>query len=99
MGKTAAAACREVRVTLPSEVAAQYGDGDEEAGLRLRELAVVDLVRTGRISSGYGSRALGVSLYEFIKILAKHQVSVFDDDEDSLAAERETIERLIRKAP
>jgi len=96
MGKPAAPV-REVRFTLPPEVAAQYGDADEEVATHLRELAVVDLVRRGEISSGYGAQVLGLPLSDFMRVLSRHDVSPFDDSEEGLDAERRTLEKLARE--
>lgn len=98
MSKPVATAPREVRVKLPPEVAARFGERDEDASAELRELVIVDLVRTGEISSGYGAKVLGLPKVEFLKVMGKHKVSPFNDTEEGLAAEREAVEGYSKRS-
>ena len=48
------------------------------------EQAVVELYKEGEISSGTGASLLGMPLYDFIQLLDRHQVSIFNQTAEEL---------------
>jgi len=51
--------------------------------------AVVELYKEGEISSGTGADLIDMPLYDFIRLLGRHQVSVFNQTAEEL--ERDVI--------
>lgn len=76
---------RRIEVTLPA-------DGSEELEPRevaqqLRLLWVLERVRAHAISVGRGAELAGMRYAEFLLLLGKHGISLFDYDDDDLADE------------
>jgi predicted HTH domain antitoxin len=51
------------------------------------EQAVVELYKEGEISSGAGAELLGMPLYDFIQLLGRHQVSIFNQTAEELESD------------
>jgi predicted HTH domain antitoxin len=63
----------------------------EKAHKHALEQAVVELYKEGSISSGTGAEILNMPLYDFIRLLGRHRISIFNDtanglEQDSQAA-------------
>ncbi len=59
------------------------GDNDaRELSARAREALVVRLYALGEISSGEGAELLGIARREFLDLLGRYDVSIFDDTID-----------------
>jgi predicted HTH domain antitoxin len=58
--------------------------GAHEAGVRLSELAVIELFREGRLSTGRAARLLGLTSAAFVELLSRHGVPYLDDSEEEL---------------
>jgi predicted HTH domain antitoxin len=56
----------------------------EKARKHALEQAVVELYREGQITTGTGAELLDMPLYDFIRFLGQHQLSVFGYTEDEL---------------
>lgn len=55
---------------------------------KLRELAVVELFREGRLSSGKAAEILGMERLEFFALLHHLRVPLFDQDPEELRRDR-----------
>ncbi|MEN3330980.1 MAG: hypothetical protein V7641_345 [Blastocatellia bacterium] len=66
----------------------------EKARKYALEQAVLELYKERQISTGTGAELLGMSLWEFIPWLGKHQVSIFPSTEAEIAEEMRNVERL-----
>ncbi len=62
---------------VPQAVVAVLAPG-ENAGRQVLELALIQLFREERASSGYAADALGMSQWEFIQLLGRHGVPYVD---------------------
>ena len=51
----------------------------------IQEQTVLRLYQEGEISTGKGAEMLGLPLYDFIKLLGQHQISIFNLTEEELA--------------
>ena len=60
----------------------------------LSELAVAELIRQGVISSGVGSKLLGLDRWQFVDVLAKYNVPSIDITMDELKEEEQ---RLLKR--
>lgn len=69
----------ELNVEIPDAL----GDRDaQELAALAREALVVRLYALGDLSSGEGALALGISRREFLDLLGRYNVSIFDDTMD-----------------
>ncbi len=55
---------------------------------RLREALVVRLYDLGKLSSGQAARLLGLTRWEFLDLLGRYNVSLFDDTANVAAEAR-----------
>ncbi|HEX6818170.1 MAG TPA: UPF0175 family protein [Ktedonobacterales bacterium] len=70
---------------LTVEIPDALGDKDaQELAALAREALVVRLYALGDLSSGEGAQALGISRREFLYLLGRYNVSIFDDTMDPL---------------
>lgn len=92
----ASAPSREVLVSLPDDVARALG-GDAELPGRVLEAVVVELVREGRMSLSAGALALGVPYYDFLLLLGRHEVSIFEMTDEEFEHQRKVLDEMDRK--
>lgn len=71
---------------MPDEVAGSPFEKDylETAQQFIKEQTVLKLYREHRISTGVGAKMLGMPIYDFIRFLGAHQVSIFNYTEEEL---------------
>jgi Uncharacterised protein family (UPF0175) len=69
----------QLHVDLPDALAGK--DARELSALALEAL-VVRLYALGELSSGEGAEALGIARREFLDLLGRYNVSIFDDTMD-----------------
>jgi predicted HTH domain antitoxin len=82
-----------VEIQIP-EALRELGISDEEIRREVPILLVLKRFRQGHISSGKAAQLLGISRRDFLELLAKERIPVYDPDEQQLAEEFETIRRL-----
>ena len=80
---------KTVIVAVPDEVA---GTPLEQTYLEAlqqvaKEEVVLKLYREHKLSTGRGARILEMSIYEFMRFLGSHQISIFDYEEGELEAD------------
>jgi predicted HTH domain antitoxin len=73
-----------VPVNLPESVVRLLGSTPQEAALRLKELALIELFRQGEVSSGWAAEQLGISKDDLLELLFSHDVPYFDLSEEEL---------------
>lgn len=83
-----------VSVELPRSICAAAGVREAELAQSMREALAVDLYRQRRISLGKAAETAGVSHYEMIQMLAKHDVFLSYDMQDA-AEDLETFKELL----
>lgn len=72
-------------VELPEVVVRLLASTPEEAALRLKELALIELFRQGEVSSGWAAEQLGITKDDFLDLLYRHGVPYIDmTDEEFL---------------
>jgi predicted HTH domain antitoxin len=88
-------------VDLPKELQKLLAPTEGEAAACLKKLALIELFRRGDVSSGYAAKVLGMSKWEFIDLLAEHEVPYIDLSEEELRQEIEVARswRSRRKGP
>ena len=94
---------RVVTLELPDELLAMLTPpaGAHDAGSRLSELAVIELFRGGRLSTGRAAHVLGLSSAAFVDLLSRHKVPYLDDSDEELRQQIEAsaLHRQTRQSP
>ncbi len=78
-----------VSVDIPPEVVELLGPGPSRAAACLKRLALIELFRRGEVSSGYAAEVLGMSRWDFIRLLGEHGVPYVDMTAEELEADVE----------
>ena len=82
-----------VQVQIP-EALRQLGLSDEDIRREVPVLLVLQRFRQGVISSGKAAQLLGLSRRDFLDLLARERLPVYDPDVQELADELKILERL-----
>ncbi len=82
-----------VEVQIP-EALRELGISDEEIRREVPLLLVLKRFRQGQVSSGKAAELLGISRRDFLDLLAKERVPIYDPGDQELIEEFETIRRL-----
>jgi predicted HTH domain antitoxin len=69
---------KSIIVSYPESLAFSLKLAGKEFEDEMKTLALVKLFELGKISSGTASKILGISRIDFIEILGKYQVSIFN---------------------
>ncbi len=77
-----------------SEAFRELGYSDEELRQEVPVLLVLKRFRQGRISSGKAARILGWSRRDFLDLLSREGIPLYDPPEEELAEEWKTAQRL-----
>lgn len=70
----------QIHLDWPADAVADRGE--RELALLAREALVVRLYALGDLSSGEGAELLGISRREFLDLLGRYNVSIFDETMD-----------------
>ena len=92
---------RAVTLELPEELLDLVAPsaGTHDAAARLSELAVIELFREGRLSTGRAARLLGLTSAAFVDLLGEHGVPYLDDSEEELRRQVEASAHHRRNRP
>lgn len=82
-----------VEVDIPQALS-ELGFSPEEVRREVPRLLVLKRFREGAISSGKGAEILGLSRREFLDLLSREGVPLYDPSEAELAEEFKTVRRL-----
>jgi predicted HTH domain antitoxin len=82
-----------VQVQVP-EALRDIGYSNEEICREVPLLLVLKRFRQGVISSGKAARILGMTRREFLDLLGREGVPIYDPTDEQLTEERTTLERL-----
>jgi predicted HTH domain antitoxin len=85
-----------VTVDLPRSVCTAMGAREAELAHLIREVLAVELYRAGRLSLGKAAEVAGVTRFEMMQVLAKHDVWLAYDVHDA-AADWETLREVLPK--
>ena len=84
-----------VSLNLPRDLLGVLDVPEPNLENRLRELIAIELFREGLISSGKGGELVGISKWDFIQLLAKHNIPYFNETPEELVAEVANLEKLL----
>jgi predicted HTH domain antitoxin len=75
----------KVTIDVPEGALSALRQSPAEFGEELMRAAVAKWYELGTVSQSKGAEILGVSRAEFLEVLGKYRVSIFQNDEDDLA--------------
>ncbi|MSS73627.1 MAG: UPF0175 family protein [Candidatus Latescibacteria bacterium] len=85
---------KALMVRLPESLVEDLG-GEQKAAEEVTRAAVLDLVRTGKISAGRGAELLHMTRHDFLDLMEAHDVPVIDYTPESFACELEGVRKLL----
>ena len=85
---------KELTVQLPESLVESLG-GAQKAAEEIAQVAVLSLVRSGKISTGKGAELLRLSRADFLDLMAAYEVPVIDYGSKSFEYELEGLRKLI----
>jgi hypothetical protein len=74
-----------LQIDYPDELLTLAGASPDTLAALAREALVVRLYDQGKLSSGQAARLLGLTRWEFLDLLGRYNVSVFDETMDVAA--------------
>ncbi len=97
VSRTSSPKSRTLNVSLPEQAIELLGPAPEQAARELQILAFIELFRRGEISSGWAAEYLGIGRWDFIELLAKHDVPYIDMTEEELRKDVEVAMELYQQ--
>ena len=88
-----------VSLRLPRDLLGVLDIPEKQLADQVLELVALELFRQGRISAGKGAGILAIFKWDFIQILARHQVAYFTESTAELEAEIAAAEALMERLP
>ncbi len=88
-----------VNLKIPRDLLGALDVPEAQLEAQILELVALELFRQERISTGKGAELLKISKWEFIQLLARHDIPYFTDSADELAAEVTTAQNLLNRNP
>ena len=79
-----------VNVTFPDAVLVASREDRETFARTVTLHTLAHLYSQGKVSSGFGAQVLGISRWEFYRLLSEHGFAVVEHDDEDLAEEAET---------
>ncbi len=80
-----------LRIDYPAELLTLADVSPETLAALAREALVVRLYDLGKLSSGQAARLLGLTRWQFLDLLGRYNVSLFDDTADVAAEARRVL--------
>ena len=71
-----------ISVSVPAEILLSLREDEDEFANNMKLMSAVKLYENQKLSIGQGARLAGLSEDDFIKILGKNQISIFDTISD-----------------
>ena len=81
---------KAISIELPDEIVELFGEAELEVSLK--QWTLLELVRTGRLSSGKAAEILGMTRWEFMELMSSHDIPMANFSEDEL--ERQIEEKV-----
>jgi predicted HTH domain antitoxin len=86
-----------VNLKIPRDLIGALDVPETQLEAQILELVALELFRQERISTGKGAELLKISKWEFIQLLAQHDIPYFTESADELAAEVATAQSLLNR--
>jgi hypothetical protein len=88
---------RKLTLELPDELVSLLGS-PEAAVTKAKEALVLQLLRRVEISQGQAARFLGLTRWDILQLMAKHEIPAGPVTAEEVDRETEVIQRYIRKS-
>ena len=75
---------KKILIKMPTDIIPIFTKKEEELANKIKELAVIELFREGKISSGKAADILGMQRFEFIRYISRQGIPYFDMDKEEL---------------
>lgn len=89
-------ATRKVALELPEELFPSFGEDSKQVEKTVLEAVVLELVRSGAISSSFGAKVLRLEYRDFLDLMAAHNVPIVDYRPEDLEEELNLLKRTSR---
>ena len=86
-----------VNLQLPRDLLGALDIPEPQLEAHILELVALELFRQERISTGKAAGLLGISKWEFIQLLAQHNILYFNESSAELAAEVATAQTVLER--
>lgn len=86
-----------LKVPMPRQALLVSGLSKEQVAMSMLETFVLALYKQDRISAGKAAQLLGISKFDFIRILATHGIPYFNFTPEELGAEMQAVEEWIER--
>jgi predicted HTH domain antitoxin len=84
-----------VQFNLPQDLLEVLNVPEAQLETQILKLVALELFRQERISTGKGAELLGIKKWEFIQLLAQHNIPYFTESPTELAAEVANAQSLL----
>lgn len=84
-----------VSLKIPQDILSLLDTSNAAVERHLLQLISLELFREGRISTGKGAELLKVSKWEFIQLLAKHNIPYFTESSEELVSEVAAVKHFL----
>ena len=75
---------KKILIKMPTDIIPIFTKKEEELANKIKELAVIELFREGKISSGKAADILGMQRFEFIRYISRQGIPYCDMDKEEL---------------
>jgi len=89
-------ATRKVELELPEELFPSLGEDSRQVEKTVLEVVVLELVRSGAISSSFAAKVLRLEYRDFLDLMAAHNVPIVDYRPEDLEEELNLLRRASR---
>ncbi len=86
-----------IHMEFPRDILGVLEISENQAGKKLREVIVLELVRDEKISTGKGAGILNISKFEFINILSRNGIPYFTESPEELDKQVSVAEGKIKR--
>ncbi|HHT9133114.1 MAG TPA: UPF0175 family protein [Candidatus Tripitaka californicus] len=88
---------KKLEIEFPEEILRHLGKTDKEAVRKVKQSAVLELLRKHKISQGKASEFLGINRNSLFDLMAKYNVPTFDLSSEELEQELSTLKSFRKK--
>lgn len=83
---------RKLEMELPEEIIAYFGSIDE-VELKMKQAAVLELLRRKKVSQGKAAELLEMNRWDFYQLMAEHNIPMVDLSSEELAEGATNLQR------
>jgi predicted HTH domain antitoxin len=87
----------KLEIEIPEEVLSCFGSS-EDAATKVKEAAVLELLRQKKISQGKAAQLLGMNRWEFYDLMAEHNIPMIDLSPEELKEGTANLRKAVRES-